>query len=328
MAVISISIIESPVQRVDGIPLTITLTSNIPATIFYTLDGVVATTSSTVAIGAITMPSDVNSVTLNYFATNGVITSPNLSRRFGPDLVNNNLRRPRDKVSGLNQTCNDKSPLFGGGSSNGSPIYGNTAGEVVNNPLLPQISNAFDDVGNPALFTNKPWTLENYEIVFSETNAIGEKGHGIGTLPAEATLYLPPPLDPSSSSETNSKFFNPNAIVIIQDGTKESFDPEHPITLRRSFSLVNNNTRYGANYYTTGSDGSSPSANMCQPQYNNADGTVTFSYRDRDSNRWIFSKEKYTPNAKATNLANIVFGRGQGVGFIFKWIPNQYRTLW
>ena len=53
MAVITITINESSDQILAGIPKYITLTTNIPATIFYTLDGTTPTTLSDMAVGQI-----------------------------------------------------------------------------------------------------------------------------------------------------------------------------------------------------------------------------------------------------------------------------------
>lgn len=327
MAVISISITESPVQKVYGIPITVTLTANIPATIFYTLDGEDPTSQSDIVVGPITMPTNVNSVTLRYFATNGIITCPIMERVYRPNLTDDNLRRAQQKITGLNETCQDKSPLLGGGSTNGFPIYSGTAGDIVNNELIPGIPGAVDAAGNPTLFTDKPWNLENYEIIFDETNHIGLMGRGIGTLPGEV-FVVNQDTDPPISSEANSPYFNPKAMVIIQDGTEEPYDPDHPLMLRPNFSTQDNNTRYGNNYFTPVHEGGYTTGSIMKPQYNSKNNTVTFYYRDRDSNKWIVSTEPFRPNPNVTNLSSMVFGRDKGVGLVFKWMPNYYRKLW
>jgi hypothetical protein len=58
MAEIIIEVEESTVQFVEGVPDTVTLTTNVPAMIFYTLDGTIPTNSSLLATGPISLPRE------------------------------------------------------------------------------------------------------------------------------------------------------------------------------------------------------------------------------------------------------------------------------
>lgn len=326
MAVISIMVTESPVQKMYGIPISVTLSTNIPSTIFYTLDGSEPTPMSNIVVGPIVMPTNQTSVILRYYATNGIDESPSFSNVYSPNLTDDNLRRPRSQVQNLDHTCMNKSPLLGGGSTNGRPIYYGVGGDIVNNALVPGIYNGYDADGYQTGKTDKPWDLENYEIVFSQTNSIGETGKGLGTMPVEITIKsdeVPVP----DESDANSPFFNPRAMVIIQDGTKEPFDPDHPIMMRPNFSM-NAPDPTGIKHYTTANEGGSLTGSVCVPRYNYRNNTITFYYRDRNTGQWIISTEPYKPNPNTMNLSSMLFGRGSGVGRVFKWMPNAYRKLW
>ncbi len=58
MATISIIIEESEAEVVSGIPKTVSITTNVPATIFYTLDGSDPNLFSTIYMSPIFLPVD------------------------------------------------------------------------------------------------------------------------------------------------------------------------------------------------------------------------------------------------------------------------------
>src|SRR3990167_6391539 len=114
MAVISITITEATKQVVSGIPSSVTLSTNIPSTIFYTLDGTTPTVDSSVYVGPILIPTDDASVTLGLFATNGVDSSAVITKVYGPTM--SATRQPHDTVIGLTPSI---------GSSNNFPFGDN-----------------------------------------------------------------------------------------------------------------------------------------------------------------------------------------------------------
>ena len=92
MSVISISVEGSETEIVAGIPRSITITTNIPALIFYTLDGSVPTLFSSQYTGAIFLPTNKLTLIVNIMATNGTITSPILTEIYQTNMVDGNLR--------------------------------------------------------------------------------------------------------------------------------------------------------------------------------------------------------------------------------------------
>jgi hypothetical protein len=289
MAIISVILTESPVQVVAGIPRTITFDTNIPATVFYTLDGSQPSLLySEVALGPISMPTHQGTVVVRVFASDGFNTSAVFSYTFGPNFTVN--RNSRDEVIFL-ENPNFFNRAFGAGDSGSSPavLYKNTGGIDVNSLGDSGVIDGYNS-GEVVSYTDKPYTFDNYEIKYSQTDFEGRTGPGIGNLPSKVTMIVPPQYNKSFNA--NSKLFNPHAMVIYQDGTKEPADPDYPLTNRMDFSLpLRKNIRDGSRYYTTGFEGNPVTGGMVRPIYNAKDNTYTFYYRDSESNRWIISKE-------------------------------------
>lgn len=328
MTVINITITESPLQILAGVPKFISATTNIPATIFYTLDGSTPTIQSSVLIGELLLPTNQPSVILKLFATDSLISSPVITNIYKPEISSN--RNPYDKITGLSPGGHGPDPFPFGDHSPSTPIqFGNTGGIIVNDPTVPGIPDGFDGTatGTYANETDKP--LEDYKFKYSETDTIGNRGRGVGTLPANVTVIVPPV--PPQSSDANKKLFNPKALVIYQDGREESEEPDVSLINRPFFNLENPElARNGITYHNTAFEGSIPHGSMLKPQFNAKENTYTFYYRDSLTNRWIISKEPFIPKSPTIGSLNqVVFSRmgNKGIGRVFKWIPFQRRVL-
>jgi hypothetical protein len=217
MTVISISIITSTDEVVAGVPRTISISTNISASIFYTLDGTDPTILSNIYISPLVIPNSTLSVTLKVFATNGVISSPIIEEIYQTDMIED----ARLSHSTTTQPIGAQTPpLYPFGTSPSQPTgeYVNASGITVDDPNLPTLSNGFNADGYPSNFTNSPYDTENYSIVYSTTNAQGETGPGIGTLPAKVTIENIPA--PPEESQQFTNMFNPRALVIFQDFSK------------------------------------------------------------------------------------------------------------
>lgn len=328
MSVLTITVEKSPIEIIDGIPQTLLVTTNIPSTIFYTLDGTDPNTSSDIVTGPIVMPTDASLVIFKTFATNGVVTSDLVELEFGPDRYWK-TRRPHDKV--LNHcpqtdACKNTAP-FGTNSPPPTTVYGNTAEEPVDSPKKPGIPDGYDFTGKDfANYTDRP--PDTYERIYSTTTSDGKIGPLIGNLPAKVHVRIAPE-DPEYS-EQNSLFFNPRAKVIFQDGTKPPEDPDVARQNRAYFSLIDSETyRDGIGFSTTGLEGSVPTGSFVKQHYNPRKGTAKFYYFDSKALRWIISEEPIAPNSVPTaNLSYIVRShRDKGVGQVFRWIPFKRHIL-
>lgn len=327
MVTITIFVAESPLQLLAGIPSNVTLSTNVPATIFYTLDGSEPTVASPVAVGAIDMPTDRGQVILKAFATDGVDTSATITQEYTTNVVP--ARHPHDTVIGTCDSCGKATYPFGSQAEafNIPQRFGNTGGVIYDDGEPPRSAGAYAVDGYGDYYT-PPRT--QYQFLFSETNAIGERGRGIGTLPARV-LSVKPRNDNEQQQSSNAAgpLFDPRALVIFQDSREEQYDPDIPKINRAYFDLEDQaKARDGA--LLTAVDAVTPQGGFLKAHYNPTDNTLTYYYYDNRVMRWIISKEPYYPSQNpTTNMAGIVTrsSRGQGVGLVFKWIPFKYRRL-
>lgn len=323
MAVITITISESPVQIISGIPQNISVTTNIPSTIFYTLDGIDPTFDSDIVVGSIILPTVQTSVVFKAFATNGTDTSAIISQTYQNSILTN-TRRPHDRVSGLDISTIRQQNLapFGSNSPNPNIRYGNTGGEIVDSPGLPNFLDGYDGTatGTAKSGTDKP--LTEYTFRYSESDHLGQTGPGIGTLPARIRVRIP--AVPDATSNTRSKLFNPKALVIIQDG-KEPPTDLNTISLNRPvFSLEHPDSVQNLAQEQLGNTGS-----FLRSHYNPRDQTITYYFFDNISLRWIISKEPFQQKSdQIFNYSQVVFSSSaSGSRHVYEWRPFQSRKL-
>lgn len=326
MVVISISVTESSEQIISGIPKSISIATNIPSTIFYTLDGSDPTIYSSIYTSALTMPTDQLSITLKIFASNGVDNSAIITETYTTNILNN-LRVPHAATTANPGTSLSNKYPFGTNPNQPQSNFLSTAeaGITVNDPALPREGTAYDGNGNETAQTNLPYVSENYDIVYPRTNSVGEVTVGVGDLPAKITV--PPKVEAPQSSNSYDKLFDPKAFVIFQDVSKE--DPELPPNINRiSFTLEDSEkARTGNNFFTSGLDSQANTGTFLRSHFNPRDNTITYYYLDTISNKWIISKTPYQPKGDVGNLYHMVLSKNQGAGMVFQWHPFNRRIL-
>lgn len=344
MAVISVTVTQSAEQVVSGIPKTVSITTNIPATIFFTLDGTDPTMFSTIYTGPIHLPFNQLLVTLKILATNGTDSSPIVIEQYLTDIVDSNARLPHAGTTAAAGSVIPDDYPFGTPPFQPQQGYTNPANAgpyagAVFDPSQPSFSNAFDAKGNPSGQTNQPFDRTNYQIVYTDRNAEGQQGGNIGNLPAKTRIAgTPSDIQPDTAQTSNqgpefteqfTTLFDPRAQVIFQDFTKE--DPNDPPQINRQFFTLENpeRARDGTFFFNTGQDATAPaSGSFVRAHYNPRTNTITHYYRDSWSNKWIISTAPYQPNGTFDgNLAQQAMGTKSGAGVVFEWLPFTRRVL-
>jgi hypothetical protein len=328
MTVISISITQSEEQILAGIPRTVSVSTNIPSNIFYTLDGSEPTLFSNIYTGPIFLPIGKLSIVLNLFATDGVSTSPIITETFLSSREDS-PRVPRAATTQSAQANISSQYPFGTAPLEPNSTFLSTAdaGLTVYNPEKDSSPTGFDGQGNPTGFSNEPYNLENYNILYSTTDAQGQTGSGVGNLPA--TVSVDPREDIPDTTEQFSTLFNPKAFVIFQDFDLEN--PEDPMQINRQFFSLEDHERVrgGNNFFTSGLDTPSVNGSFLRPHYNPRDNTINYYYLDTWANKWIISKQKFTPQLSGGEslAAAPLSSRQPGSRYVFEWIPFARRVL-
>lgn len=322
MPVISLTITESEAQDVSGIPNTITVSTNIPAIIFFTLNGENPGYNSSVYVSPIKLPQYLSEFTLKIFATDGNNSSAIFSQTYTADLssikniYSGNARFPQATINDQGITDGNSRFPFGSNGDNDKVTYtgiGNSDNTILNQSKPATISNAFDATGQPTGFSNE--VLDPFGKIITDKNVkiMGKNG---------TTEFI------QEQSNNTDKLFNPKALVIYHDADNE--DPLTPSIINRSnFSLENpESTKNGILLSAGNLNTPTITGSFIKSHYNPRTGNVTSYYRDSSVNRWIISEWKYTPTApNTTSISNVVFGRGDGARFVFPWTLWKKRTL-
>lgn len=329
MSVISISILESPIQIVSGVPksITVTIANNAPGTIFYTLNGENPTINDMVVVGPIDLTTPGSGIVFKCFATNGITTSAIITQIYG-SIQAPDTRRPRDKVIGLaSGQASQNYGVFGSNSPNPNITWGNTGGTTVDDPNVQSIPDGYAGFGDGTRSNATDLPLEDYQFIKTTTNYLGETGRGIGNLPS-IKILIPP--TPPTSSDTSKKLFNPRALVIIQDGREPPADPNLVMINRQDFTLQGGSDDNGTEFSKTGMEGSVSTGSFVRQFYNPREQTITYYYHDSKSLRWVISTEPYVAkNANLFNYSLMVMPSRGGIGakYCYGWRAFQRRVL-
>lgn len=324
MAVISITILEFGNQGMAGLPKTVSLSANLPATIFYTLDGTAPTTNSSVYVGPIAMPTAPSTIVINIYATNGTDSSAIITKTYGADISKNRL--PHASVTGIQNGPN--LGMFGSGNPGTSFNYNNPANSgITQNAAGSTViaSGNFDSNGNPIGGTDLP--LEQYSQIYSTTDSIGQKGKGIGNLPGNVNILPKQDQYGPESQNKSDRLFNPRALVTYQDSALEK--PDDPVQINREFMSLENQevVRDGALLFSTALDSPTVTGGFLRSYVNPRDNTITYYYFDSSVGRWLISKQPFPQTTPVDNLSGMVFGREKCIGKVYAWRLFARRSL-
>ncbi len=279
---------ESEDQLISGIPEYVDFETNIPATVFYTLNGEDPTESSDIAIGRVFLPTNKNSVTLKAYAVAGSFSSAVFSDTYfttQPDVENRRF-------------------YFGDGVT--VLPYGE---DVVD-------SRSFDSEGNPAQETSTPFV--DLDVQASFYNSIGEPL-------TESTVSFINRLNRTSgakrgvSSNPSDSYFDPTArFIIINGSTQDEMNAQQVKIINRpsgTFSKMGSVNKNGI------SDIQHSGGGLTKYMYNSSTGTIVFYYYDPVQSRYLQSIQKIEP--KTLELSPV---RNSAGGIVFRWINNRTMT--
>lgn len=316
MTVYSVKITESTQQLVEGVPRSVVITPNLPSVVFYSFD-TKATASSSVYVGELYLPTR-TPVKLFLFITNGTDTFEiNYSYR-------NSSISSQDHPAEISTYSGNPYPFGDIGATVviGPPAFPSSGGNPIATPYdTTGYPTGYDADGYEAGFVNKPYNFSNYLIKADYYNKNGLPVIGVGFVPAKSHILTPkkPPIE----SHTHDLFFDPRAMVIFQDASKE--DPAAPPLLNKmQFSLplsnYNEEIKDFKKYYRTAEE-SHNTGSFVRQIFNPRDNTLNYYYHDARSNRWIISKVPYTPG-KLTYTNDYTVGAPFTVR---RWIPDFSR---
>jgi len=321
MAIITLTITESTIELVSGRPKFVTMTTNVPSTIYYTFDGAAPTTASLIYLGGeLLLPTNPTTLTFNVFATDGTDSSAVIERIYRPNIIEG--RMSHDIVTTDDGKSTDNFPY----STHGPQVPSSWAGfgpasAIVDKDSVANMFDGYDGTGTGTTTGGTDLSLEEYLIRFSSSNYLGERGRGIGTLPSTTTIV--PEAVPAQSSNMNDKFFDPRAMVIYQDSREMPFDPNILQINRPYFSLENpEKVKDGILLDTLAIEGApTPTGSFVRAHFNPRENTTTYFYFDSQALRWIISTEPGIAQNPREGLARIVFSsRNPGARKVFKWV--------
>jgi hypothetical protein len=299
MAVISISVREYGPWFTSGIPRGVALSTNVPAIIYYTLDGSEPNTASSVYVNNIIFPSSM-SVHLRALAISGsdrgtlnLIFFSNTEKLYFP--------RRSDYLGGMGVVVdgyNTENVLYDG---YGADAYGEL--DVV--------------------VRSSDYELNDLEIKYSN-----EGGYYIGPnffikmgIPPEE-FWQDNAIDPVASSPNNNNvYFNPRSLYIILDG-RDAYDgylDQSVYPINRPHGSTMNVVKY-LQGKTLIQKNSYVSGGFVRSFRNATNRTSVSYYFDSNETRWIKSIQNFVPEDYPQNLGN---RNSTGKPLVFKWIYNK-----
>ena len=322
-----LTVTEDATQVTFGIPKTLTLSTNFPSTIFYTIDDSEPSFDSDVYLGPIRLPTNQNTVIFKAFASDGTLVSTTTTKTYKPDV--SVIHKPMDTVLNANTDKGAITRASLGASSVSLPVeYGEVGLRVTNAPDIEDEAFAYDGQGNRVGIADDE--LTTYSLIVNDRDTHGNYINKIGTISPKPTVIDPPdPNTPVISSKTSSRFFNPKALIIYSDSSDPN--PNNIVETNSQFFSFMDLKKNPGELYNTAFESGPPTGGFVRWDYNPRDGTITYAYRDSNTNRWIFSKEKYQPNDKVYNYSGMVFPsspKDTGASrFVYRWPAFSSRKL-
>ena len=285
-----ISLILKPSERnlVDGVPEYVTFETSSPATVYYTLDGSQPDSSSLIASGNVYLPTSGRTVEIRAVAISASDSSDDLQKIYRPNSFK--LNGPRNI------------------GAEGIAVM--RAGDLSKNSL------SVDKSGEPA---------QESSTEFVELDIKASRSSRLGVLHdkylSSVSFINFPRLTttveaPMVSSVNNNYNFDPNAKVIIIDGTTdEKFEEQVVKIVNRPY----NNMDPVSKFYDeqAGNSEQVVTGNFVKSYYNSKTGVYTSFYWESRESRWIKSIQKVEKKG-----INVSPSASKGL-FVYRWIQER-----
>lgn len=297
MAIITISATLLGNEIISGVPQLVSLYTNIPATLYYTLDGSVPTINASVYTDIIEMPVD-SSVRLRALALSGG-DSGTLDLTFATD--NMEILTHRSGTEGIVVDAYGITPVLYDG-------YTTSPENIVNVPTR------YSD-----------YELVDLDLKYSRT---GPNGEGPGTLitmgPIPASQYeKAEEIDEHASSPNNQNvYFNPKSVYITIDG-RDGYADQVVRIINRPYDGSLNIAKYQQGRLLKELDLPITGGHV-RSFYNAQTGTYVSYYFDTFELRWIKSVQYVNPNDLPKNLG---LRAAPGPAVVIQWIYNKRSAI-
>lgn len=286
MVVAILTFTGSTEEITSGIPVSMTIATNIPATIFFTLDETVPTTDSPIYIDTFAMPENQTSVTLSAFG----LDSDGYS---GPILT---------QIFAANQTRIDRTRHVG------------LEGVVVDRFADPlNITVGFDADGTASAFSDI--TDVDLRVLHSAQGRFGIAEGTVIEIGTPLPSETPSPIDDNfqTSSSPSDEIFNPFARTIVVDYRKTNVVK----ILNRPYGSIRNLSRDSWGQNELREDSTYISGGFIKRFYSAKTNTMGSYYFDQNTYRWVIGLQ-----ALPTSVPNIGGFNQTGQPLVFQWIAR------
>ena len=292
MSTIILSISESDSQLISGIPEYIEFDTNVPATVFYTLDGEDPDTDSIIASGSIYLPTTSASVTVKAIAIAGSKSSAIFEEVYSTD--GSGLNRPRHiGLEGITVIPYDS--------------------DIVD-------SMSYDSSGDAAQETAIEFDDLDIKASMTDSKGVKSKGGGSVSFIKKAIDQGPIPVPYDKRSSTDDVNFDPSAGVILIDGsTQENLDNQVVRVVNRAYNSMDTVSDFYSDNWRQ--EEQVITGNLVRSIYNPNTGIMVSYYWESKECRWLVSKQKIDP--KRISLSPKPGGRGGSGKFVYRWIQDR-----
>lgn len=284
------------IEVLEGIPEFVEIVANMPAMIFYTLDGTLPTMLSTQYTSAIQMPTEAGSVTLSavaYFLDgyNNLVPSSVMSQTYQTDSSVTGERVRRLDFTGIVY-------IYPGGLD--IPFW-------------------YDSAGEPKVLIDIEKEELELALIPSEREPDGSyrenvAGGVVSLVPPEETPSTVDDVYKPFSSPDDDPSFDPDALFIVIDGREPRDLNTVNLTNGPYMSLRDPEKHFGGLDFISTDGSNYMSGSLTKIHYNREREIAVFYYFDSNVNRWIKSIQ-HLPRVTKSIPPNAVISHP----VVFKW---------